>query len=233
MYDFIMLDADNTLFDFDKAEALSLKATLEYFGVAYDETVNAAYSAINLGLWKMYEKKLVAKETILTQRFAELFRLLGADIDASRANEVYRKNLETKSHLLPYAEEVCAELSKRFTLAIATNGVATTQRSRFTGSPISKYVKHHIISEEIGIAKPDARFFDAAFAMIGCTDKSGVLMVGDSLSSDIQGAINAGIDCCWFNPKRLPNENNLDINYEIADLRELPGMLLGKSAIVR
>lgn len=225
MYKYILLDADNTLFDFDKAEALSLKATLEHLGFEYSEAINSVYSAINLNLWKLYEKNLVEKETIKTQRFSELFQYLGVTADPWLANEVYRKNLETKTFLLPYAEEVCKELSKHFVLAILTNGVATTQRSRFGASSINKYIKHHIISEELGTAKPHREFFDAAFKIIGCTAND-ALMVGDSLSSDIQGAINAGLDCCWFNPKGLINDEGYDIDYEISDLRELPKMLL-------
>jgi YjjG family noncanonical pyrimidine nucleotidase len=205
MYKFILLDADNTLYDFDKAEAESLKATLEHLGVPCSETIISTYSAINLNLWKLYEKNLIAKETIKTQRFTELFHHLSVQADAYIASEVYRSHLETKSLLLPYALEVCEQLARHFVLAILTNGVATTQRSRFTLSPINKYITHLVISEELGTAKPNKAFFDAALDIIGC-DASDALMVGDSLSSDIQGAINAGIDCCWFNPKRLPGE---------------------------
>ncbi len=230
MYSYILLDADNTLYDFDKAEYLSLKATLEHFGLPFSDDIASTYSAINLGLWKQYEKKLVSKKTILTQRFSELFKLLGSDADPGLANEVYRKNLETKSILLPHSEEVCEELSRHFTLAIVTNGVATTQRSRFLISPVRKYIKHLIISEDLGTAKPDIAFFSAAFDIIGCTDKDEILVVGDSLSSDIKGAVNAGVDCCWFNPGRLPNDSGYDVTYEISDLRELTNILLGGSA---
>lgn len=224
MYKFILLDADDTLYDFGKAEYLSLKATLEHLGLPCSDTIISTYSAINLNLWKLYEKNLIEKETIKTQRFAELFEHLGVDADAYTASEVYRGHLETKSLLLPYAEEVCEELSKHFVLAILTNGVATTQRNRFKLSAIKQHITHLVISEELGTAKPNKAFFDAALDIIGCAPGD-ALMVGDSLSSDIQGAINAGIDCCWFNPKRLPREG-YDINYEISDLRQLPGLLL-------
>lgn len=227
MYKYILLDADNTLYDFDKAEALSLKATLEHLGIEYADTIISTYSDINLKLWKLYEKNLIAKETIKTQRFTELFQYMSVDADAWAASEVYRKNLETKTLLMPYAEEVCEALSQHFILAILTNGVATTQRSRFVLSSINKYIKHHIISEELGTSKPNIEFFDAAFSIIGCNAKE-ALMVGDSLSSDILGAVNAGIDCCWYNPKRLKNEDNYNIKYEITDLRELPEILLNK-----
>jgi YjjG family noncanonical pyrimidine nucleotidase len=226
MYKYILLDADNTLFDFDKAESLSLKATFEHLGIKYTEAINATYSAINLNLWKLFEKNLIAKETIKTQRFLELFGLLGVDADAFIASEVYRKNLETKSILLPHAEKVCEILSAHFVLAIITNGIATTQRNRFKISPISKYINHLIISEDLGTAKPNIEFFDAAFRIIGCSAKEKILVVGDSLSSDILGANNAGVDCCWFNPGGLNNEYGYDIKYEIADLRELPKIVL-------
>ncbi len=228
MYKYILLDADNTLFDFDKAEALSLEATLTYLGIGYSKTINAVYSAININLWRLFEKNLIDKETIKTQRFSELFSYLGVNADASAASEVFRKNLETKTLLLPYAEEVCKELSARFILAIITNGVATTQRNRFYNSPINRYIKHLIISEDLGTAKPNIDFFDAAFKIIGCAAKKDILIVGDSLSSDILGANNAGVDCCWFNPKALENEYGYDIKYEISDLRELPEILLLK-----
>jgi 2-haloacid dehalogenase len=225
MYKYILLDADNTLFDFDKAESVSLKATLEHLGIAFSEAINQAYSTINIKLWKLYEKNLIEKETIKTQRFSELFECLGENADAYVASEIYRRNLETQTMLMPHAEAVCEELSRHFVLAILTNGVGTTQRSRFGASSINKYIKHHIISEELGTAKPHIEFFDAAFKIIGCTAEN-ALMVGDSLSSDILGAINAGVDCCWFNPKGLENEYGYDIKYEISDLRELPEILL-------
>lgn len=226
MYKYILLDADNTLFDFDKAEALSLKATLDHLGVGYTDAINAAYSEINLKLWKLFERNLIAKETIKTKRFADLFRLLGVHKDAFLASEVFRKTLETKSFLLPYAEKVCEELSAHFVLAIITNGIATTQRNRFKISPINRYFKHLIISEDLGTAKPNIEFFDAAFRIIGCSAKEEILIVGDSLSSDVLGANNAGVDCCWFNPVGLDNEHGYDIKYEISDLRELPKILL-------
>lgn len=232
MYKHILLDADNTLYDFDKAESLSLKATLEHLGIAFSQSVNDTYSAINMNLWKMYEKNLIEKETIKARRFSELFEVLGADADAYAASEVYRKNLEMQPVLLPHAEQVCAELSKRFVLSIVTNGVSTTQRSRFSLSPLGKYIKHLIISEDLGTAKPHAEFFEAAFKIIGSPAKQDVLMVGDSLSSDIQGAMNYGIDCCWFNPKRVPRGGDYDVDYEISDLRELGEILLGKSLVV-
>lgn len=230
MYKYILLDADNTLFDFDKAEALSLKATLEHLGLEYSEAINSVYSAINLKLWKSYEKNLIAKETIKTRRFTELFGSMGADADAGAASEIYRSNLETQSILLPHAEEVCEELYRHFVLAIVTNGVAATQRSRFKNSRISKYIKHLIISEDLGTAKPNIEFFDAAFKIIGCAAKEDILVVGDSLSSDILGANNAGVDCCWYNPGGSKNEG-LDITFEISDLRELPKILLSSQAI--
>lgn len=227
MYKYILLDADNTLYDFDKAETLSLKATLEHFGIPFSEAINEKYSAINLRLWKQFEKKLISKATIQKQRFSELFDYLGEHSDTDIVNEIYKKNLETKSDLMPYAKEVCEALSERYVLAIVTNGIATTQRSRFAGSGISRYIKHLVISEDVGAAKPDIMFFNAAFQMIGCKKEDGILVVGDSLSSDIEGANNAGVDCCWYNPGRVKNDLGHDIKYEISDLRELLTLLPG------
>lgn len=106
-------------------------------------------------------------------------------------------------------------------LSIVTNGVGTTQKKRFFASKIAPYFTHLLISEKIGIAKPDKRFFEEAFKMINCKEKDKILMVGDSLSSDMQGANNAGIDCCWFNPKGAPLNRQVKITYTVTDLRQI------------
>ena len=113
------------------------------------------------------------------------------------------------------------KLSQNHTLSIVTNGVGMTQKKRFSSSEISPYFSNILISEDIGIAKPDKRFFDEVFKVINCAEKSQILLVGDSLSSDIQGANNAGIDCCWFNPKCAKLDKPLQITYTITDLRQL------------
>ena len=103
-----------------------------------------------------------------------------------------------------------------------TNGVAATQYSRFAISGLDKLVKGIFVSEEIGIPKPQKGYFDYVFAQIPGFRKENALMVGDSLTADIMGGINAGLDTCWYNPGRKPAPAGINITYEIHDIRELP-----------
>jgi 2-haloacid dehalogenase len=110
-------------------------------------------------------------------------------------------------------------------LALATNGIAEVQRRRFSKSALKNFFKAVVISDEIGVAKPAAAFFEIVFARIGNPPKKSVLMVGDSLSSDIAGGAGFGIDTCWFNPSSCSNESSVKPTYEISDLTELPELI--------
>jgi len=221
MYSHILFDMDDTLLDFQKAQFVSFNAVLEKYGVPFSTDTYYRYENINHSLWHQFEEGLLTKEIVQNERFTQFFNIMGLKIDGKQANQFFQESLATQNWLIPSAKEICMELSKRYTLSIVTNGVGITQKKRFYSSEISCYFANLLISEDIGVAKPDKRFFDEAFKTIGCFEKSQILLVGDSLSSDIQGANNVGIDCCWFNPKNIALDRQVKITYTITDLRQL------------
>lgn len=230
MYQYVLFDADDTLFDFQKAEAVSFRLVFEQFQLPYTEAAYATYREVNRALWNRHDAGEITKEELQSQRFSLLFEKLGLEGCGRDAERAYRAHLNKQYWLLPYAKELCEELSQRVSLSIVTNGFVETQRSRVIHSGIANYISHLVISDEVGYQKPDPRFFEAAFRIIGCKPGDRILMVGDSLSSDIQGAKNVGLDCCWYNPQGIRQNRFFDIEYEVRDLREIPAIVLSGRA---
>lgn len=227
-YDFLLLDADETLFDFPRAEREALCDALSATGIAPNEEMIATYSKINDGFWKMLERGEIGKSELRVARFAAFCRHYGFDTDVARLAKGYTDALATKGYLIPRALEVCRTLSACCKLYIITNGIASVQRGRFEPSPLRAFVQAIFISEEIGAEKPHPAYFEAVAAQIPDFDRKKALIVGDSLSSDMRGGVNAGIDTCWFNPKGKKALDDLAITYEIHALEELIPLVLGE-----
>ncbi len=220
-YTWFLLDADGTLFDYDTAEATALEATFAQVGHPFEPQYAAAYKQINERIWREFELCRISSAQLRTKRFEELFEAINSDAEPQSFSERYLRNLAESAQLIDGAEDVVRRLSKKVKLLIITNGLTDVQRSRFAKSTIREYFAGMVISEEVGAAKPDGRILDEAFVRMGNPDKSDVLMVGDSLTSDMRGGCDYGLDTCWFNPGHLPRDPSLDIRYEITDLREL------------
>lgn len=220
-YQHVFLDADNTLLDFDAAQEGAFKGLLKVYGIEYSDRVFDRYAEINHSYWRRLEQGTVTKDILQTERFEVFFRELGICVDGKEANDYYQKALSVQCQHMPYAEQVCIELANRGKLTIVTNGVGSTAYSRMKNSGLDKYMSAIVVSEVIGHAKPSLEFFDAAFDMAGYKQGEKAIIVGDSLSSDIQGGINAGIDTCWFNPKGAIAPKEMNITYTISDLRQL------------
>jgi YjjG family noncanonical pyrimidine nucleotidase len=220
-YTWIIFDADNTLFDFDAAERAALERTLSAVDVACDAGVRAAYAEISGRLWRAFERGEVTSERLRVARFEELLATRRPELDPNRVSATYVAELSRESALLPSAEVVVRALGSTHRLLLATNGIAEIQRRRFAHSSIWDCFHDVVISDEIGVAKPSPHFFAEAFRRMGDPAKRDVLMVGDSLPSDIQGGAGWGIDTCWFT--RHLDEGVFDPRptYRIHDLREL------------
>lgn len=216
----ILFDLDNTLMDFNKAEYNAFQEVMLHYGIVFTESVFKEYEIINANLWRELEQGLVTMDYVQKKRFAILFKHLNLLFDGEQANEYFHKMLQNQCELVPYAEEVCSVLSQQYQISIVTNGVYNTQINRIHNSVIDKFITNIFISELIGVEKPDIRFFECVIDKLQC-DKDDVLIVGDSLSSDIQGGINAGIQTCWYNPSEKENKSSIIPNYMISDLREL------------
>ena len=223
-YQWLLFDADGTLFDYDQAERSALRNTFIQLDFPFEEQYLAAYRQVNHAIWLEFEQGQIDQLTLRTRRFELLFQAINLPADPCKFSPAYLANLSRETCLIDGAETVVRQLSGPFNLAIITNGLTEVQRPRFQQSAISNDIKEIIISEEVGAAKPDPQIFEIAFARMNQPDKSAVLIIGDSLSSDIQGGLNYGIDTCWFNPTGQ-NSDHITSTYEIRRLAELPRLL--------
>jgi len=224
-YSWFLFDADGTLFDYDRAEAAALQQAFAQIGQPYDRSYIEVYRQINARIWRDLEQGRISQERLRTRRFEQLSDALQIALDPQVFSKVYLQQLAMRSDLMAGAQEAVSALYGRVRMVIATNGLADVQRPRFFGSRIHPFFEDIVISEEIGAAKPDAAFFDAAFARMGGPPRTDVLIVGDSLTSDMGGGAAYGIGTCWFNPNRLPRDPAFLVQYEIARLDELPGIV--------
>lgn len=208
-YKYILLDADDTLFDFKASEHDAIIKTAEEFGFTVTIDDATRYSKINKSVWEAFEEGRYSREELQTLRFQKWFESINLAVDISLFNISYKENLADSSILIKGALEFIKQLSKFSSLYIVTNGLSVTQRKRFANSPIAEYIKKIYISEEIGFAKPDKRYFDYIFKDLEICDKSQVVIFGDSLTSDMQGGKNAGITTCRYNPKS--DNSNTDL----------------------
>ena len=223
-YKVVLFDADNTLFDYDQAQEVAFRQAFHEFNLDYSDDWLSRYRLISESLWRRLENGTILATELRYKRFEALFenRL---EVDPVSFSESYLDKLSEGRFLLEGAQEVVAELALKYELAIVTNGLKEVQLPRFQGSPLSKFFKSLIISEEVGYKKPDAGIFDCALRAMQHTERSSVIMIGDSLTSDIKGGFDYGIDTCWYNPSGAANQSGITPNYEIKHLNELLGIL--------
>lgn len=220
-YKWILFDADGTLFDYDRAEATALQRTFEQMGQEFEPGYVEAYRRINGRIWLEFEQGRISQERLRTFRFEQLFEAVGLELSPESFSPRYLQNLALGTDLIDGAQEVVQALHGCFGLMLITNGLQEVQRPRFARSALHGYFHGLVISEEVGVAKPDPRIFDVAFQGMGNPGREEVLMVGDSLTSDMRGGVDYGIDTCWFNPGRRPRDPDVEVLYEIHDLCQL------------
>lgn len=225
MVEFLFLDLDDTILDFHRAETIAIAKTLGQFGLEPTKEVTSRYSVINQAHWKRLEKGELTREQVLSGRFAMLFSEFGIAVDPERVARAYEQNLSVGHYFLPGAEEALEALAGKYKLYLASNGTARVQNPRLDSAGIRKYFDGIFISQELGANKPSREFFIRCFEKIPGFDPQKALMVGDSLSSDILGGINAGMPTCWVNPHHAPANPEIPADYEIESLAQLPGLL--------
>lgn len=226
----VLFYLDDTLFDFHKAEKIALTKTLVHFGIDPTEETLALYSTINAAHWKRLELGEISREEVKVGRYRELFKTIGVECDPVKATAYYESMLAIGHYFMPGAPELLEELYRKYRLYIVSNGTAKVQEGRIGSSGIAKYMDGIFISQILGANKPDKQFFDICFAEIPDFSLSETVIIGDSLSSDIKGGINAGITTVWFNPKGIENDNDIKPDYTIKELSEVPGLLSQISA---
>ena len=222
--EFLFLDLDDTILDFKKAEYIAIGKTIGEFGVEPTEEVRSRYHVINKWHWEQLEQGKLTRAEVLENRFKVLFEELGVEVDAAAVARVYEKKLSQGHWFLPGAEETVDYLSKRYRLFLASNGTASVQKGRMTSANLYRFFETVFVSQEIGHNKPSKEYFDACFGSIPDFNPARALMVGDSLSSDIQGGINAGIRTVWVYPGHQ-DCGDIRPDFEIEALHQLPALL--------
>ena len=229
-YRYLLFDADDTLFDFLKAEHQAIIETLRHFSLPDDEETIALYSRLNAALWLKFDHGEITRAKLLVQRFEELLEALGRDgIDPAQVNQCYMYALAKGHFPFPGAAELCRDLhGMGYELAIITNGASIPQHGRLDNSPLRQYWKEIFISDDMGCQKPQPEYFDRVCEGMGISpeDRKYALIIGDSLSSDIRGGLNAGIDTCWYNPRGKAADPSIPATYEVRNFEELRALLM-------
>lgn len=222
-YTQILFDADNTLFDFTASSHLAFNDLMDHFGVKYDGDLYQVYKPINAKVWSQLEAKELDMDGVRTTRWQRFWEALELDHDSQLSNDIYLRQLVNHCFLLTDTIELLDHISNiaGVNQHVITNGMKEAQRPRISKLGIEEYFETITVSDEIGYAKPDTRFFDHVFNSISEHNKKQFLIVGDSLQSDIQGGLNYGVDTCWFNPNSKRNNSDIKPKFEISSLLEL------------
>ena len=225
-YKFLLFDLDHTLLDFDAAEDIALTHLLKEEGVEEIQVYKDYYVPMNKALWKDLEQKKISKQELVNTRFSRLFAHFGVEKDGAYLAERYQFFLSKQGQTFPGVEDLLKNLIHQgYELYAATNGITTIQAGRLEQSGIATFFKEIFISEQLHTQKPDAAFYEKIGARISNFDKKYALMIGDSLSADIQGGNNAGIDTIWYNPHHLVNKSLAQPTYEVDSYQALLELL--------
>ena len=225
----VLLDLDDTILDFGIAEHQALKKAMGDLGVDNSDAVISRYSEINKLHWEMLERGEITRAQVLLGRFQVLLEELGHEDKESAIaialRDTYEENLSHGHWFVEGAERLLEDLKDKYRLFLCSNGTAKVQKGRLESSGISPYFEKIFVSELIGCNKPAREYFERCFEQIPDMELSRCIIIGDSLSSDILGGINAGIRTCWFNPKFAENRKNIAPDYEIYSLEQVPVLL--------
>jgi len=222
----ILWDVDGTLLDFIYSQRYALTKCFETIGREVNEEILNRYSQINDSFWKRHELGEITKEQLLTGRFLQLFKeydIKGVDVKAFR--EEYQEGLGSVYSYIDDSLTICKSLQGRVKQYVVTNGVTSSQLNKLKLSGFYDVMEELFISEQIGAPKPHKEYFDYCLSRIVEKDKSKILLVGDSLSSDIKGGINVGIVTCWYRPEETANPTEFKPDYEISDLHQIYSIL--------
>ena len=215
-YSWLLFDADGTILDYNAAETHSLKAAAANFGIDVTPEILSLYREINSALWADLEKGKISSIELRVKRFDNLASRLDWDVSAVDLSRTYLQELSNSGFMISGAREMLTDLPEDMSRAVITNGIKDTQYGRLDNAGLMNDFAEIIISEEAGAAKPAAAFFDYVLDRIGFRNRDEMLIIGDSLSSDIAGGVGYGIDTCWFNPDGLENKNGVEPTYVIS-----------------
>lgn len=228
-YRILLFDADNTLLDFDANEEESFRSMIEELGETWTEEIYETYRKLNTELWKRIERGEITVAEGVNRRFSDLMAHYGKQVDGRQWEQVYRKHLNQGVQEIPQVHEVLRTLNEQgYQMYVVTNGVEETQTSRMSRSGLDRYFRQLFISGKIGAGKPSKEFFDYVKSHVEGFDESEALVIGDSLTSDIKGGADAGIDTCWFCRNKTEGEREAELRerdirptYIIGELTEI------------
>ena len=226
-YEIALFDLDYTLFDSKRSEAEAIRESLAECSIGDIPEMLTTYQLINKGLWEKLENGDISLEKLRVHRFELLLEKFAINLDARILADAYTRNLGIFGGLLPGALDLLQSLDNRLKLGLVTNGVSHTQRARLKNFDIAKYFQAIVISGEFGNPKPSPAMFSEALRVLGYTEKASVIMVGDSLTSDMRGAANFGIDSCWYNPEQALNPTGLPVTHVATSFKEIFRILTG------
>lgn len=224
-YDVLLFDVDGTLLNFDAAEKDGIEGLLKHFGVPAAEENVHKYHVVNKRYWEMLERGERTRDQILGERFEEYFGDFGIKVNGTEVDRMYREYINNSAVLIDGAVRLLDSLKGRYLLYIVTNGVAETQYKRLAMSGLDKYFDGIFISEEAGAQKPQTEFFEYCFEKMGRRDVENMLIIGDSLTSDMRGGNNAGMDTMWYHPHGTDNQTDVRVTYTAETLEEIEMML--------
>ncbi|MEO1262939.1 MAG: YjjG family noncanonical pyrimidine nucleotidase [Bacteroidota bacterium] len=226
-YDWIFFDADDTLFDFKKSAHHAMAITIDHFKINPPKDYYSTYKSINSEVWAAFERNEITAQELRFLRFDRFLKAIGEYRDPLEMNSHYLYQLSQTDFMIDGARELMEELlAKKYRLCLITNGLKEVQRPRIAKAAVGHFFEGIVVSDEIGVSKPHTGFFEYAFSATGQPDKDRVIVVGDSLNSDIQGGNNFGIDTCWFNPNMQGNLTNHQPTYEISQLQQLKKLII-------
>lgn len=229
-YDFLLFDADNTLLDFDADMHAAFAEMYEAAGLcrqkAYSSRLLSIYNEYNNLWWSRFEKRECTKNELYVGRYRDFLQEAGLEYDPEKLNALYFSMFAKGGRCLPGALSLVQQLAENgYRLYIVTNGNAAAQEYRLQHAGFADYILDCFVSETAGAAKPDLRYFTYCFEKIEGFVPARSIVIGDSLTSDIQGAVNAGLDSIWYNPFQNANKTGISPTYEVQSLTEIPAVL--------
>ena len=228
-YPYLLFDADDTLLDFSRNGQRAFLLLCAKYHFPCNPQTEALFDRFNQSMWRALEQGTITKEYLKVERFRLFLDALHRQEDPAAVNEDFMAYLGASCFLMPHAEETCRILSKNHKLYMLTNSVESVHKSRMEQSLLAPYVEASFVSESVGYEKPNRFFFDHVLSQIPGITRENCLVIGDSLTSDIQGGVNAGLPVCWYNPRGQQAPGTLPIDYTIRDLLELPALLDGSA----
>lgn len=224
-YKYLIFDLDDTIFDFQKSESEALEILFDEYNIPFNQSNKEKYKKINRMYWDKLESGDISMNEVLTNRFRDFFAIFGIETDGEEIETKYRSLLKKSCHLIPFAKESILSLKNRGYIIIAgSNGIGKNQRLKLEKCGISNYFDDIFVSDELGYDKPSIGFYNHIFDKFPDMNINNSIMIGDSLGSDIQGAINANIDSIWYNNKGIKSDN-IKSTYETDDIRRIVEIL--------